>query len=87
MEVEIGTGPGQPLAIAPEEEQSREDQTHAGCHAPMACPMYSETKQDGRHEQAENSQDHIENNLSGCRRYRDRGILLTRCDLRVRFVS
>jgi hypothetical protein len=85
--LELGTGPGQPLATTPEDEQSGEDQTHAGCHASMACPLYPEAEQDGRYEQAENGQDQIENKLSGCRRYCDRDILLTRCALRVRFVS
>ncbi len=49
--------------------------------------MNSEAEQHGRYEQAENSQGQIENKLFGCRRYRDRGILLTRCALRVRSVS
>jgi len=85
--LDFSTDTGQPLAIAPEEEQSGEDQTHAGCHASIACPMNSEAEQHGRYEQAENSQGQIENKLSGCRRYRYRGILLTRCALRVRPVS
>jgi hypothetical protein len=85
--LELGTGPGQPLAPAPEDEQSREDQTHAGSRVSLACPLNSEAEQHGRHEQAEYSHGHIEGKLTGRRRYGDGGILLPRCALRVRFVS
>jgi hypothetical protein len=66
---DFGTGPGQPVPSTPKNEQSGKDQTHAGQCASLVCPTDSQDEHEGCCEQADNSQDHVENQQSGCRRF------------------